>query len=781
MPIYIDMKEYYSKYSNEDLWCIKEDGFDKEIQNIRESQFALGNGLIGCRGVLEENPLGASAGTYVAGVYDRITSQVAELVNFPNPLYLKFTIKGEKFGAVAMDIVNHKRVLNMRDGLLIRRTIYSDSKKRRYDYQSLRFVSMHNKNIGVMQIILTPLDDRAELELQTGIDVSVYNAGVMTEGNKRHFQIKELGREDNSGYLVVETLEKRQRVIYRSGIYYKIGSKKIYAPDDILRLGLKKGQKAIFTKIFYICACREDESEFRKDLKLSKTKFKRAFRCNFESLLKKHRQEWHKIWDMADVVIEGTSDIQKNLRFNIYHMLICAHCDDGFSSIGARTLSGEGYRGHIFWDSEIFLLPFYGHILPDVAKNMLLYRYRRLEQARIIAKTKGYKGAMFPWESAGMGEEEAPTWAKNLDGSIIKIKTDKLEHHITADIAYACRQYADISDDRDFMRNYGYEIILETARFWASRVEYNKKSAKFEIKNVIGPDEFHEHVDNNAYTNIMAKWNLLTGYKVYYEIKEKDHKGYKRLRAKLNLTDREVNKWKYIAPRIALNIRKDKVIEQFDGFFNKRYIEIVNFDENNIPRLPAGIKVRDYNKTQFVKQADVLMSLYLLSDIFRYKIKESNFWYYVNRTLHKSSLSASIHTLVAIDVGVLSRAYQFFNVALRADISNLHGNTCEGIHAASLGGVWQSVVNGFAGISRQNNILSINPRMPKTWRKIKCSLLWRKNLVRIEAKNTEVYIKVESKPRKKIKAKIFNRNRILNANKEYVFRRQKMLQPEGYY
>ena len=774
------MKDFYSKNNSDSLWIIKEEGFDADIQNIRETQFTLGNGLLGLRGVLEEIPQGALPGTYISGIYDHLTSQVAEIVNFPNPFYFKFIIKGEKLGAVAMDILEHNRVLNMRDGILTRRTIYADSKKRRYDYQSLRFVSMSDKNIGAMQVILTPLDDKAEVELQTGIDTAVYNSGVLTEGNKRHFDIKGLAREENADYLLVETLEERRQVIYRSGFYYKSGFKKTCADENVLRLKLRRNQPVVLTKIFCISPCDAGPTELKKAQRASKSKFKKAFHAKFETILKNHIDAWHKLWDISDIVIEGTADIQKNIRFNIYHMLICAHQDEGFSSIGARTLSGEGYRGHIFWDAEIFLLPFYVYILPNVAKNMLIYRYKRLTQARAIAKTKGYKGAMFPWESAGTGEEETPTWAKNLDGSIIKIKTNDLEHHITADIAFACCQYAEITGDQDFMKNYGYEMLFATARFWASRVQRNR-GGKYEINNVIGPDEFHEHVDNNAYTNMMAKWNLLSAYKLCLELKSKYPAVYKKSRAKMGLTEREINQWKYIAPRIVFNMREDKVIEEFEGFFKKRFIELFNFDENNIPMLPEGVKVKDYNKTQLVKQADVLMLLYLLSDIFSYKTKESNFWFYVNRTLHKSSLSAPMHALMAIEVGALNRAYQFFNVALRADISNLHGNSHEGIHAASLGGVWQCVVNGFAGIRGKGDSLVINPQMPVTWRKIKCSLLWNKDMVNVETKNNEVSLRIESKKKRRRKVKIFDKTHHIQVNKEYIFYKQKIKRQGQYY
>ena len=775
------MADYYAKYKSEDLWCIKSGTFDTEIQNIRETQFALGNGYLGSRGILEEIPKGAWAGTYIAGVYDHITSQVSELVNFPNPFFFKFSVKGEKVGAVAMDVLQHQRVINMRDGLLVRRTVYSDSKKRRYDYQSIRFLSMHDKNIGIMQISLTALDDNVEIEIQSGLDVTVHNRGTITEGNKRHFHTKELAQGDHDNYRLLETLEKHHQIIYRSGFYYTIGKKKIYAPDDILKLKLRKNKTIVVTKVFCIGACGDKKKDLIKLQKSSKTKFNKAFHGKFETLVKNHQEELRKLWDVADIEIGGTADIQKNLRFNIFHMLTCSHFDNGFSSIGARTLSGEGYRGHVFWDTEIFMLPFYAYIVPKVAKNMLLYRYNRLDQARDIAKAQGYDGTMYPWESAGTGEEETPTWAKDLDGKIIRIKTNELEHHITADIAFACCQYVEITDDQDFMKDYGYEMVFEAARFWASRVKRNRKG-DYEIRDVIGPDEFHEHVNNNAYTNVMAKWNLSIAHKFYYVLKKDKPKLYKELRNKIDLTNKEVNVWKQIIPKIVFKYRKkDYVIEEFDGYFRKKHIDIIDLDENGIPMLPKGVEVKDYNKTQLVKQADVLMLLYLLADFFPEKAKKSNYQFYAPRTLHKSSLSPAIHAIMALESGFLNQAYQFFNVALRADISNLHGNSHEGIHAASLGGVWQSVINGFAGVKIERRVLSFDPKMPKSWRNIQFSLLWKGALLRIVVTNNEVHIKVESKLKKKIGVKVFNKNHSLSRGKKYVFRRQGPKPEAAYY
>jgi kojibiose phosphorylase len=765
------MKNFYSKYWGDELWRIKEIGFKRDLQNIRESQFSLGNGLIGSRAVLEEKPKGAQPGLYLSGLYDSLTAQVAELVNLPNPFYFKFIAFGQKIGITAMDVVSHARTLNTQNGTLSRHTVYSDNKKRRYDYQSIRFLSMDNKNIGVMQIVLTPLDSDLELECQTGIDTSVYNSGVVTEGRKRHFAISELGRQDNSKILVIKTSGKQLSVIYRSGLYYKIGAKKrVYAEGDALRIKLRKNQRAVFTKIFYISPFLEREDLQNNKIK-SKKIFSKALKSNFKTLVNKHSQAWKILWDQSDIVIEGTADIQKNIRFNIYHLLICAHFDQGLSSIGARTLSGEGYRGHIFWDAEIFLLPFYAYQYPEAAKNMLLYRYRRINQARALAKEKGYSGTLFPWESADSGKEETPGWAKNLDGTIIKIKTAEFEQHIVADVAYACYRYFQISADYDFMEDYGYELIFESARFWASRVRRDKKG-KISIDDIMGPDEFHEKVKNNAYTNLMAQWNLKTGQNLYEQLKKKKKK-YNQLKVKLNLTDKEVKQWGKIAAGITIRIKRNKVIEQFDGFFRKNYIEIVNFDENNIPLLPEGVKVKDYNKTQFVKQADVVMALYLLGDNFDYKTKESNFWFYLRRTLHKSSLSAAVHAIMAAEIGALSRAYQFFNVALRADISDLHGNTHEGIHAASLGGVWQCVISGFAGVKIEKNMLSVAPYMPLTWQSIKFNLLFKGVRWEFQVRKKEVKVKACIKAKGRLKIIIFGKVHTISANRIYNFKVKK--------
>ena len=771
----------YLRYMDDELWVIKEDKWVRTLQNVRESQFALGNGYLGSRGVLEEIPYDSMPGTYVAGVYDKMASQVAELVNLPNPFNFKFTVSGEKLDIIAMDAEEHKRILNLKYGILFRNTLYRNSRKSRFDYHSLRFVSMSDKNIGVMQIAVTPLDNSCTLDINTGIDTSVYNAGVLTEGRKRHFRVMELSQERNAGYLAVETTEKKHTIIYWEGFYYEKGGKRVFSKDNIFRLKLRKKQRVVFTKVFYIKRFSPDD-DVALCKKESFNKFYKIFHSDLNYILKRHIKAWNKLWSKADILIEGDKTLQRDIRFNIYHMLIAGSDNDGFSSVGARTLSGEGYRGHIFWDSEIFLMPFYLFIAPEIARNMLMYRYKRLDAAREIAKSLGFKGAMFPWESADTGFEETPGWAKDIDGSIVRIFTHKMEHHITADIAYAVYLYYTVTGDESFMEKYGYELLFETARFWASRVKYNKRSNTYHIDHVIGPDEFHIDVSDNAYTNVMARRNLFIANRMFRILRKKSPHTYTLLKKKLKLSFNEVSLWRKISSLLPLKTNKDGVIEQFRGYFKLKKIISGATDENGFPVISKKLRTKDFAKTQLIKQADTLMFIYLLADLFSYRTRKANYDFYIKRVMHKSSLSPSIHAIMACDCGQLQQAYNLFSFSLHIDINNVYGNTTEGVHAASLGGTWQAVVFGFSGIVVKRGKLFINPRFPSGWQKVTFSLLWKGDVIKLKLTNDTVGIKIISKNNHKRDVGVFKRVVSIEPNKSHTFKRiSSALKHEYYY
>ena len=761
------MKDYFAEYRPGDSWLIKEGKWDKKIQPSRESQFALGNGFIGSRGIMEEIPFDARPGTYIAGLYDKTGAQVTELVNLPNPINLKIIVGGEKLGAGTMDILEHERTLDMRHGLLTRHTVYQNSHKKRFDYQSLRFVSMRNKHIIAMQVYITPLDEQATFTVENLLDFSVVNIGFLTEGNKKHFRIEDVSQFETGEYLAVRTLEKDTLVAYgKSLIIEKSGSKR-FAKHVTTQIRLRKNQTACITNIFSIFTA--DNKRVKKIKPVVKGFLKKSANIGFEGMLEEHIASWDRLWSVSDIKIKGAAQDEKSLRFNIYHLLICGREASGESSIGAKTLSGEGYRGHIFWDAEIFIFPFFLYTRPKVAKNMLLYRYNRLEAARRIAQSRGYNGAMFPWESADTGEETTPAWAKNFDGSLIQIRTHEMEHHITADVAYAVYQYYAVTHDIRFMLKYGFEIIFETARFWASRVEYDPRLKKYEIKHVIGPDEFHEDVDNNAYTNWMACFNLMVASAMHQKMKGLYPKEYRHLSKKIGLKKGEVLEWKRISSGIVFNLKRNGLIEQFSGYFRKRKIKLKDLKKHPIPPIPKSIKLKDIDKTQLVKQADVVMLLYLLSDRFDTKTKKKNFYYYLKRTVHKSSLSAAVHAAIAAEIGNIRMAYRYFAVAANMDLTLLYGNTDDGIHAASLGVTWQAVVHGFAGIKISSDTLCINPRLPEDWKELSFCLKWRGYNLKIAINHTKVNVQFHSKRKDILKVKVYNVVRKIEANKVYSF------------
>lgn len=766
------MKNCFKKYLSGREWLLIVDKWDKKLQNERETQFALGNGAMGSRGILEEVPYDSRVGTYLAGVYDKMGSQVAELVNLPNPFNFKINYGGEKLDVIAMDVLEHNQLLDMHHGLFYRNTTYITSYKKRFEYQSLRFISMIDKNVGALKVYFTPLDDTAKISVQTSIDTSVSNTGAITEGRKQHFSIMEVSKTDVGDYVCVSTLDKKHLISYGSTWYYQLGGKNHPIDDTTLEIVVKKNQTICFTKIFTIhhSLDRNFVSIKRESLQIHKASVK----LGFENLITRHISEYSKLWAQCDIRIDGDSQMQKAIRFNIYHMLICGSRGYGQSSIGARTLSGEGYHGHIFWDSEIFLMPFFIYNFPYIAKNLLLYRFNRLEKAKDIAKQLKYKGAMFPWESADTGEEETPTWAKDIDGTIVRIRTNEMEHHITADVAYSFYLYHHISGDDEFMINYGFEVLLQTASFWISRVTYNKRKKYYEIKNVMGPDEFHEGVNNNVYTNMLAKLNIFNAGRLCVYFKKKFPRELKNVLTKCKLTENEIMGWKKIASKIYIPVdRKTSIIEQFEGFFKKKKVRISEFDKNFMPMFPKSVNMRRLGDYRIVKQADVVMLMFLLADLFSNRVKKKNYEYYLKLTLHKSSLSPSMYSAMGAIVGDSVNALHYFWVSANADLKNLHGNTSDGAHAASLGGTWQAAVFGFAGVKLSRDVLCVDPRLPEHFKSMKFSLVIRGHKIKISVNHNKVILFLDSKEKNAcMLVRVFGKASRMCPNKNYTFIRR---------
>ena len=397
-------------------------------------------------------------------------------------------------------------------------------------------------------------------------------------------------------------------------------------------------------------------------------------------------------------------------------------------NIGAKLLTGEEYGGHAFWDTELFMLPFFSYVFPDIAKNLVSYRYRLLEAAKENALKNGYKGAQYPWESADDGTEQCPAYTIEPDGSCYRCYVADYEHHVSAAVAYGVYNYTRITGDLEFFYNKGIYILIETARFWASRCEYIEKEDRYEIRKVTGPDEWHEPVDNNVYTNYLARWNLLYVKRKLDELKADNRSLYKDVLERTQFSDEEAMELQSIADKIYLpKMAGRNILEQFEGYFGLKDCIIEKYDENDWPIRPEILKELTVDKTSLIKQADVVMLMYLLENEFTAEEIRDNYHYYEKRTLHGSSLSPAIYSIVGLRTGDKGKAYRYLRRAAFIDLLNLQKNTREGIHAANAGGVWQIIVFGFAGVKTDDKgELIIEPNMPKDWKNLNFKL-WHNN------------------------------------------------------
>ena len=465
----------------------------------------------------------------------------------------------------------------------------------------------------------------------------------------------------------------------------------------------------------------------------------------YDRLFEKSREAWRIYWEPRDVKITCENGFdQLALRFALYHLAIMAKTDDSRVGIGAKGMSGEGYKGHSFWDTEIFILPYFMFTDPGAAKTLLEYRYHTLGGAYAKAKEYGFLGAMYPWESAWADDGEVTPKLGGADvvtGKPIPILTGELEQHVSADIAYTVWQYWLMTGDREFMERCGVEIITQTGRFWASRLEWNPEKKQFEINDVIGPDEYKEHVNNNAYTNYMAHYNMELALKLIRELREQEPALYTGLCARLPLeeTEREISEKLDL---IYLPQPDDRgLIPQFDGYFGLREIDLTPYKD----RETVGTIYNDYNAEQIngimvLKQADLLVLFYLLDDLFPAELKEKNYMFYEAHTLHDSSLSKSTHCVLACDLGLSEQAYWFYQGACLTDLGQKMLSSDMGIHSAAMGGIWQSVVLGFGGVRLVGGKLQISPCLPEGWSRLEFPLVFRGTPLRVAAERNRVVV-----------------------------------------
>jgi trehalose/maltose hydrolase-like predicted phosphorylase len=648
--------------SSDPSWTLHIEGVDRERERARESLLTLADGCFGTRGSFLAPHPGSTPAVLMAGVY-RGHGELSELQ--PAPLWNRL--------AALPAAGRVRRVLDLHAGVLFQ--------EMPGELEALQFCSLAEPGLAVLRA----LAPRATLEASP----------PLVAPPRSHAE-----RQDDGAVIRIAVAN---------------GALEAAAVQSIAGAGNEAALERIAA---YVATSAEDSS--RPALR----RVHRAREAGRERLLSDHRRAWAQRWDVADVRIDGDPELQLSVRLALFHLMACAG-DQGDAAVGARGLSGRGYRGHVFWDSDVFVLPFLAATHPAAARAILEYRVRRLPAAQAAARAVGRVGARFAWESAASGEDVTPRAARDRAGREVGIYTGQREEHIIADVAWAAGCYIDWTGDQTFRKGSGRQLLVETARYWASRVERDSDGSAH-VRGVIGPDEYHELVDDNAYTNVMARWNLR---RAFAETTDGD------------LDRSERASWLDLADALIDGYQPDSgIYEQFAGFFELEPLVISEI----APRRPIAadllLSPERVHQAQVVKQADVLMLHYLIPDEVVDGSLAANLAFYEPRTAHSSSLSPGVHAALLARAGRLAEAQAALALTARIDLDDVSGSTASGVHIAAMGTIWQALVLGFAGARPRGNVLALDPRIAADWELLELRLRFRaaQLRVRVNAHTIEV-------------------------------------------
>lgn len=726
-------------YSKASEWIIAEKAFDPERLGKCESIMCQGNGYLGLRNAADEFNAGEQRNLFVAGTFNKFDdNEVTELPNAADVTRLNIRLDGVLFTLQQGKTLSYRRELCLKDGQTVRSILWESPNGRQYRLEFYRFVSMGRKHIIGQKVSITPLSGDCAAMIVGGINGQMNNTGSQhfSEGEKRLFDGKVMQYTQTTGQSKIDfflntafTFSLNGEPLENKG-FIVMERRLIQQEFD---LEIPQGQTLVIEKLSNVHTSRDRSGEgksFQQMQEYSLAGLESALKFGYDALMEESRKAWNKlVWDNVPVTIESENPIdQLAIRFAQYHLYVMTPAHDNRMNVAAKGLSGEAYKGHTFWDTEMFILPYFIYSAPEIARSLEEYRYLGLAGAHKKAASNDYEGAQFPWEAAWIDDGEVtPVWgaADIITGLPIKIWSGFIEQHITADVAYGTWQYYTVTGDDDFMDRCGYELILDTAKFWASRLEEGEDGL-LHINDVVGPDEYKEHVDDNAFTNYMAAWNIRKAMEYAAMLREEKPALYSRLAEKLEL-DRVEKLWAEKLPRIYLpQPRADGVIPQDKTYLTLKDIDLTKYkNQKNV-----GSIYRDFNQHQICsmqvsKQADIMIMFLLLENQFSLDVKRANWNYYEPRTLHDSSLSLSTHTILANDMGNKDLAYDLFQRAAAIDMGPNMRSSDAGIHAASIAGIWQSTVFGFGGVRMLEGKLRINPNLPKNWSKLSFFIHWK--------------------------------------------------------
>lgn len=717
------MIHYDTEKQQERFW-LKEEKFCPEFELKTESVFAQCNGYMGVRAAHPMTVLEENRGMFLCGAFNRAyEEEVTELVNCPDVTWTGVEIDGEPLHPEGGRLLSCTRKLDLLSGELQISYLFRLKSGIQAEIINRRFASKDDIHLFVQDLQIRCMDGgEHEVKIKTGINGQKTNSGVshFHRADCRVYERKQMEMRgelaDNAVTVLAECSVKKGEV--RSADF-ALGRRCIYETAVILT---DENGGADIQKITYVSQSEDNMSQEQR-----KTTVSASAREGYERLFEKHRAAMGAYWSETCLKIDGASEAEEAaVLFAQYHIQGMTPWYTNRSSIAAKGLTGEGYKGHVFWDTELFIFPSLLFTYPDAAKKLLEFRYHGLDGARAKAKSYGFSGAMFPWEAAKSGAEETPLYAAlNIHtGKANKVWSGIKEYHVTADIVYAVNQYYEVTGDQEFMDRCGYEIAFEAALFWASCARWDDSHERYGIYDIIGPDEYTEHIDNNAYTNHMAAYCVNKAREYAEKIREDRPGVYKRLDRMLGMEER-MKIWKEFSEQIYLPVPNEEgIIPQDDTFLSKPVLE--NIEKYKKCQVKQAV-LSDYSRDEVVgmqvlKQADVVMLLNLFPHMIPEELVRRNVLFYESRTIHDSSLSYCAHAQACASIGAMDLAEEFFEKSLVIDIDDNPYDSRDGIHCASLGGVWNCLVFGFAGISCENGVLYIRPNIPGRWKSLEFKL-----------------------------------------------------------
>lgn len=740
-------------------WVLQESTFNRSKLRKIESAFSQGNGYLGQRAALREKYTVDNKGLYLSGLFDRFgEEEVTEIPNLADFTNFSIWLDDEEFRMVQGKSILYSRQLNLKDGVLDRHVYWQSPSGLEVELGFERFVSLEEKHVLAFRTTVRPFNRSVTVRIASGID------GRVTNGGTQHFHEAGKNRSDDrimeycsttgeSRVIVAQYMGHR---LYLNGNEFKATKVPVmerrYAGMETT-VEIPEGQILIIDKICSVFTSRDPEAAENEKLWTTTERGRQAaigyVEAGYDMLLMQSRKAWKNYWNKNDVIIRGSSDFdQLAVRFALYHLNIMANREDDRVSIGAMGLTGEGHEGHYFWDAEMFLIPFYLLTDPEEARRLLVYRGKSLPGAKLKAYRNGYRGAMYPWESAGLTDGEVTSErgpADPMTGEERPMLTGKKELHISADVSYAVWYYYQVSGDHQFMREWGAEIILATAVFWADRVEWDGDVCH--IRDIIGPDEYKERINDNTYTNYMVKHNLGLALKIADFIEQKDPEYLNRLNNRWEILD--------MLPQIRRayegiwlpDFDGKEIIPQFDGYQRLDYLDIKRFQDMGIlgaANLKKEYSISDLKNFQVHKQADLVMLLWLFPELIskdrRREVLEANYDFYAKRTIHDAPYSFATHSMMAASLGRTKEAYELFGQCCRVDMGTDAEPTLEGIHAAVMAGIWQCVVQGFCGVRVQEGKLVIDPHLPEAWDEVKFHIHYQGSTLDMRVTGQEIEI-----------------------------------------